>query len=74
MYASLGVEEYWLFDPTGDYLAPRLQGFRLHGGEYRPLQSVAMMDGGLSLHSEALGLGLRLDAEGALRFPRPGER
>ena len=35
VYASLGVGEYWLFDPTGDYLAPRLQGFRLHGGEYR---------------------------------------
>ena len=31
VYASLGVGEYWLFDPTGDYLAPRLQGFRLHG-------------------------------------------
>ena len=71
VYASLGVEEYWLFDPTGDYLAPRLQGFRLHGGEYRPLPSVAMMDGGLSLHSEALALDLRLDAEGALRFHDP---
>ena len=71
VYASLGVEEYWLFDPTGDYLAPRLQGIRLHGGEYRPLPSVAMMDGGLSLHSEALGLDLRLDAEGELRFHDP---
>ena len=39
VYASLGVGEYWLFDPTGDYLAPRLQGFSLHAGEYRPLAS-----------------------------------
>ena len=75
VYASLGVGEYWLFDPTGDYLAPRLQGFRLHGGEYRPLPSVAMVGGGLSLHSEALGLDVRLDEEGRLRFhdPETGE-
>ena len=25
VYAGLGVAEYWLFDPTGDWLAPRLQ-------------------------------------------------
>ena len=71
VYASLGVGEYWLFDPTGDYLAPRLQGFRLHGGEYRPLPSVAMVGGGLSLHSGALGLDVRLDEEGRLRFHDP---
>ena len=71
VYASLGMGEYWLFDPTGDYLAPRLQGFRLHGGEYRPLPSVAMVGGGLSLHSEALGLDVRLDEEGRLRFHDP---
>ena len=50
---------------------PRLQGFRLHGGEYRPLPSVAMVGGGLSLHSEALGLDVRLDDEGRLRFHDP---
>ena len=71
VYASLGVGEYWLFDPTGDYLAPRLQGFRLHGGEYRPLPTVAMVGGGLSLHSAALGLDVRLDEEGRLRFHDP---
>ena len=74
VYASLGVGEYWLFDPTGDYLAPRLQGFRLHGGEYRPLPSVAMVGGGLSLHSEAVGLDVRLDEEGRLRFHDPASR
>ncbi len=29
VYASLGIGEYFLFDPTGDYLRPRLQGFVL---------------------------------------------
>src|SRR5713101_1307071 len=36
-YARLGVQEYWQYDPTGDYLAPALQGFRLVVGHYEPL-------------------------------------
>lgn len=71
IYASLGVGEYWQFDPTGDWLAPRLQGLRLHEGAYRPLPSVAMVDGGLLLHSEALGLDVRLEAGEELRFHDP---
>jgi len=71
VYASLGVGEYWLFDPTGDWLAPRLQGLRLHEGEYRPLPSVTMMDGGVSLHSQALGLEVRIEAGEELRFHDP---
>ena len=71
VYASLGVGEYWLFDPTGDYLDPRLQGLRLHEGDYRPLPCVAMVDGGLLLHSEALGLEVRLEAGEELRFHDP---
>ena len=71
VYASLGVGEYWLFDPTGDWLAPRLQGLRLHAGEYRPLPCVALVDGGLSLRSEALGLDVRHDDDGRLRIHDP---
>ena len=71
VYASLGVAEYWLFDPTGDWLAPRLQGFRLRAGEYRALRSVAAIGGGLGLHSETLGLDVRYDAAGRLRFHDP---
>ena len=70
-YASLGVGEYWLFDPTGDWLAPRLQGLRLHEGAYRTLPSVATVDGGLMLHSEALELDVRLEAGEELRFHDP---
>ena len=71
IYASLGVREYCMFDPTGDWLDPRLQGLRLHEGEYRPLPSVATVDGGLLLHSEALGLDVRLEAGKVLRFHDP---
>jgi Uma2 family endonuclease len=34
LYERLGVSEYFLFDPTGDYLNPRLQGYRLEQGQY----------------------------------------
>lgn len=34
----LKVPEYFLFDPFGDYLKPRFQGFRLVQGRYRPMQ------------------------------------
>ena len=37
-YAALGVLEYWLFDPTGEYFSQKLQGFRLDGGSYKPLE------------------------------------
>ena len=71
VYASLGVGEYWLFDPTGDYLTPRLQGLWLHEGEYRSLPSVPTVNGGLLLHSEALGLDVRFEAGEELRFHDP---
>lgn len=52
VYEKLGIEEYFLFDPLGDYLEPPLQGFHLVRGRYRPLQPQA--NG--TLTSVALGL------------------
>src|SRR5204863_489643 len=63
----LKVDEYFLFDPYGDYLSPRLQGFRLVGDEYQPMQPRA--DG--SLVSEVLGLVLEVRGD-MLRFRDPG--
>lgn len=36
----LHIGEYFRFDPTGDYLKPRLQGGRLENGAYVPLELV----------------------------------
>ncbi len=36
-YEQLGVEEYFLYDPTADYLPTRLEGLRLVKGRYREL-------------------------------------
>lgn len=45
------VHEYFLFDPTGDYLSPRLQGYRLADDQYVPIEA-----SGGRLFSEELGL------------------
>jgi Uma2 family endonuclease len=39
IYAFLGVDEYFQYDPTGDYLTPQLQGLRLVEGNYLPIAS-----------------------------------
>ena len=70
IYAELGVREYWLFDPTGDYLSPPLQGLRLSAGRYVRLPSSTSLDGSLSGRSEVLGLDLRA-ADGQLRLHDP---
>ncbi len=59
LYLRLGVEEYILFDPLGDYLHPRLQGNRLVLGRYQPIPLEA--DG--SLLSRTTGLRLLTEGE-----------
>ncbi|HLX62510.1 MAG TPA: Uma2 family endonuclease [Planctomycetota bacterium] len=55
--ASLGVKEYFLFDPEHDYLKPAFQGYELFRGVYRPIR--ADKDGMLT--SRSLGLKFRDD-------------
>ncbi|MEB3210600.1 MAG: Uma2 family endonuclease [Leptolyngbyaceae bacterium] len=63
LYAQIGVQEYWLFDPRGEWLEPRLQGYRLVRDEYRQeywddYQPIT------DNHSDVLKL--RLEADGEL--------
>lgn len=60
LYARLGVQEYFQYDPTGDYLLPQLKGQRLINGQYEPIPTETLADGTVSLHSQTLGLDLRL--------------
>lgn len=55
IYEKLGIDEYFQFDPLGEYLSPRLRGFRLVGGRYRPIPPRA--DG--SLVSQKTGVVFR---------------
>jgi Uma2 family endonuclease len=69
-YAFLGVREYFQYDPTHDYLMPPLQGARLVAGSYQTMLPATLPDGTLVLHSDVLGLDLRLE-DGTLRFYDP---
>ena len=77
LYAEMGVAEYFLFDPEGEYLRPPLQGFRLKGGEYRPIapgtdSALTSTELGLILRPEAGHLRLT-DAVTGERLLRPDE-
>lgn len=57
LYARLGVPEYFLYDPLGEYLTPPLQGFQLKAGAYVPMRRSTDS----SLKSAALGMKLVLE-------------
>jgi Uma2 family endonuclease len=63
----LQVQEYFLFDPLGECLEPRLQGYRLKKGEYAPIRRVKgrLPSKVLGLHLEQDNWELRLEAERA---------
>lgn len=55
LYERLGVKEYWLFDPKGEWIEAQLQGYRLQGEDYQ-----------LITDSRSEPLQLRLQVEGQL--------
>ncbi|MHC5778481.1 Uma2 family endonuclease [Nostoc sp.] len=55
LYEQLGVLEYWLFDPKGEWIKEQLQGYRLRGEVYEPIRD-----------SRCEPLQLRLQIEGQL--------
>ncbi len=69
LYAKLGVQEYYIFDPEYDYLPEPLVGWYLKKGQYYPLK---LKKGRLS--SQVLGLDL-VDTGETLRLwnPQTGE-
>jgi Uma2 family endonuclease len=56
-YAEIGVPEYFLYDPSAEYLRPPLQGNRLIGNRYEPIEPDAR---GL-VECRSLGITLELD-------------
>lgn len=55
LYEQMGVREYWLFDPRGEWIEGQLLGYRLMNDEYRKIQN-----------NESLVLNLKLGVEGEL--------
>ncbi|ELR99186.1 Uma2 family endonuclease [Gloeocapsa sp. PCC 73106] len=66
-YARLGVQEYFQYDPTGDYLRPPLKGYSLVSGAYQEKTAASIVEQDYLLESEVLGLQLRLISS-KLRF------
>lgn len=67
VYELLGVQEYFIFDPLGEYLRPPLMAFRMTDEGYRQVKEEPMV-------SQVLGLQLRVEGN-FLRLvdPRTGE-
>ncbi len=55
LYEQIGIEEYWQFDPKGEWISEKLRGYRLFRDEYIPIED-----------SYSPALGLRLEVDGAL--------
>jgi hypothetical protein len=55
LYEQLGVQEYWLFDPKGEWVEGKLQGYRLRGETYE-----------LITDGKSVPLQLRIAVEGKL--------
>jgi Uma2 family endonuclease len=70
LYERLGVVEYFLYDPEGDFLPERLRGFRLEGGRYFPFRR----DDDGALASRTTGVTLRLEGGRVRVFDTATER
>ncbi|MCP4350562.1 MAG: Uma2 family endonuclease [Desulfobacterales bacterium] len=74
LYRSLGVGEYFMYDPTGSYFAPVLQGYRLDKrGIYRRIRPRELPGGHWKMDSKLLGLELHIES-GRLRVYNPAKQ
>ena len=61
LYLGLGVREYFLFDPSGSYFDPLLQGYQLVADNYHALPSLTTRRGVRGLYSDLLSLEMLLE-------------
>jgi len=59
-YAAWGVQEYFLYDPRSEYLAPPFQGLTLRQGMYQSMQLTRFPNGRHGYASQVLGIHLYL--------------
>ncbi len=64
LYQRLGIQEYFQYDPTGDYMQPRLRGRSLDkDGQYQDMPIKQLKNGQLILTSLCLKLEMHLKDE-----------
>jgi Uma2 family endonuclease len=70
LYEQMGVEEYWQFDPKGEWITDGLQGYRLVEGVYQPIADGVSLALGLRLVTmDSLIAFYRLDSGEKLLLP-----
>jgi Uma2 family endonuclease len=70
LYEQLGILEYWLFDPKGEWIAEKLQGYRLQGETYQLITDNLCQPLGLRIAIEGELLGFyRVDTGDKLLIP-----
>lgn len=70
LYEQLGIPEYWLFDPKGEWVDGQLQGYRLQNETYVPVSEPISQVLGLRLVVEGKLLGFyRVDTGERLLIP-----
>ncbi len=57
LYESLGVQEYWQFDPRGEWIPEQLRGYRLQDEVYVPITDGCCGPLNLSLQIEGMVIG-----------------
>jgi hypothetical protein len=70
LYLLAGVQEYLVFDPTGDFFAARVRAWRAGQDGWQPWPAVVRADGQTVWESDVLGLALRVE-HSLLRFDHP---
>ncbi|MCY4057729.1 MAG: Uma2 family endonuclease [Gammaproteobacteria bacterium] len=71
VYASLGVAEYFLYDPPTRRRDARSLGLRLHAGEYEDMPYEELPNGCSGVRSDSTGLVAYVDVEGQLKWFDP---
>jgi Uma2 family endonuclease len=70
LYEQLGVPEYWLFDPKGEWIAEKLRGYRLQNDIYQLITDGQCQPLGLEIRVEGQLLGFyRTDTGEKLLIP-----
>ncbi|MDE0419956.1 MAG: Uma2 family endonuclease [Gammaproteobacteria bacterium] len=71
VYASLGVAEYFLYDPPGRHRKARLIGLRLTGFDYEEMARERLPNGCVGVRSQTIGLVVYVASGGELRWFDP---
>lgn len=73
VYASLGVREYFLFDPPERNRPTRLTGLKLRKSSYHEIPAEVLPGNRRGIRSEVVGLVAHVNEDGHLRWFNPAE-